>query len=147
MCTAETNFQEGVTITVAEMIESSKGQGEHLKHRPMTLARYSSSHLVLFLQLSCKGPFVITWDGKEVIHRGDVIHSLCQHSNLLFPLVLENVHVVLSNFALWPGSQCESSIDDLFVRNNPWTWGLHSSKKEQASQRPCWNPGPCSFRR
>ena len=44
---AETNFQEGVTITIAEMIESSKGQREHLKHRPMTLARYSSSHLVL----------------------------------------------------------------------------------------------------
>lgn len=131
MCTAETNFQEGVTITVAEMIESSKGQGEHLKHRPMTLARYSSSHLVLFLQLPCKGPFVITWDGKEVIHWGDVIHSLCQHSNLLFPLVFEDVHVVLGNFALRPGSQCESGVDDLFVRNNPWTYGLHSSKEEK----------------
>lgn len=46
MCMAETNFQEGATITIAEMIESSKGQREHLKHRPMTLARYSSCHLV-----------------------------------------------------------------------------------------------------
>ena len=97
------------------------------------------------LQLPWKGLFVITWDRKEVIHWGDVIHGLCQHSDLLLPLVFEDVHVVLSNFALRSGSQCESSIDDLFVRNNPERCWLHYLRKKQEGQGSHWNPGPCSF--
>ena len=84
------------------------------------------------LQLPCMGPCVVTWDGQEVIHRGDVIHSLCQHSDLLFPLVFEDIHVVLGNFALRPCSQCESGVDDLFVRNNPWhTDYTHQKRNKQ----------------
>lgn len=120
MCTPEKNFQ-GVTVTFAEMTESSKGQEEHLKHRPMTFASYSLSHPVRLLQLPSMGVLLITWDRKKVIHRGDVIHGLCQHSDLLLPLVFEDVHVVLSDFALWPGGQCESGVDDLFVRSSPAT--------------------------
>lgn len=54
MCTQKKNFQEGVPITFAEMSESSKGQEEHSKQRPMTFVRYS--YPVLLLQLPWKGP-------------------------------------------------------------------------------------------
>ncbi len=54
-----------------------------------------------------------TWHGQEVIHRGDVIHSLSQDAHLLLPLILENIHVVLGNLALGAGSQSESSVDNL----------------------------------
>lgn len=103
--------------------------------------------LILFSTCVERGLFVITWDRKEVIHWRDVIHGLCQHSDLLLPLVFEDIHVVLSNFALWSGCQCESSIDDLFVRNNPETCWLCYSRKIQEDQRSYWNPGPYSFSR
>lgn len=86
----------------------------HLQMIPYLILSSSFSRLLRSLLL-------ITWDRKKVIHRGDVIHGLRQHSDLLLPLVFEDVHVVLSHFALRPGSQCESGIDDLFVRNNPGT--------------------------
>lgn len=37
---------------------------------------------------------------------------------MLFPLVFEDIHVVLSNFTLWPSSQCEGSINDLLGREH-----------------------------
>lgn len=91
--------------------------------RPKTGLK-SKTHIIaeIFLILSAPSSSLVrdlqvtTWDGEEVIHWGDVIHSLSQHSDLLFPLVFEDIHVVLSNFALWPGSQGEGSIDDLWVR-------------------------------
>ena len=114
-------------VTFAEMIESSEGQEEHLKHRPMTFTNFPYLILLSSFSLLARGLFLITWNRKKVIHRGDVIHSLRQHSDLLLPLVFEDVHVVLSNFALWPGSQGESRIDDLFIRNSPRThWELSS---------------------
>lgn len=54
-----------------------------------------------------------TWHGQEVIHRGDVIHSLSQDAYLLLPLIFENIHIVLSHFALGSRSQSESCIDNL----------------------------------
>lgn len=55
----------------------------------------------------------LTWHGQEVINRGDVVHGLGQYAHLLLPLILENIHVVLSHFALGPSSQSQSRIDDL----------------------------------
>lgn len=55
-----------------------------------------------------------TWHRKEVVHGGDVIHGFGQDAHLLLPLILENIHVVLSHLALWTGSQSQRSVDDLY---------------------------------
>lgn len=50
------HFQEGVTGTVAEMMESPAGQEEYLKHIPMTFTNDPLSHPVLLLQPPSKEP-------------------------------------------------------------------------------------------
>lgn len=56
---------------------------------------------------------LITWYSQEVIDGSDVIHSVRQHTDLPLPLLLEEIHVLLSQFALGFSSQSQRSIDDL----------------------------------
>lgn len=56
---------------------------------------------------------LITWHSQEVIDGSDVIHGVRQHTDLPLPLLLEQIHVLLSQFALGFSSQSQCSIDDL----------------------------------
>lgn len=56
---------------------------------------------------------LITWYSQEVIDGSDVVHSVRQHTDLPLPLLLEEIHVLLSQFALGFSSQSQRSIDDL----------------------------------
>lgn len=56
---------------------------------------------------------LITWYSQEVINGSDVINSIRQHTDLLLPLLFEEIHVFLSQLALGFSSQSQCSINDL----------------------------------
>lgn len=56
MCRPKMYFQEGVTGTFAEIMESLECQEEYLKQRPMTFTNDPLSHPVLLLQSPSKDP-------------------------------------------------------------------------------------------
>lgn len=55
----------------------------------------------------------VTWHSQEVIDGGDVIDGVRQHTDLLLPLLFEELHVLLGQLALWFCSQGQGSVDDL----------------------------------
>lgn len=60
-----------------------------------------------------KGQDVLTGHAEEVVDGGDVVHGVGEHTNLLLPLLFEELHVILGHLAVGLGSQGQSCINYL----------------------------------
>lgn len=61
----------------------------------------------------CVSGHPLTWYGQEVVNGSYVIDGVGQHADLPLPLLLEELHVFLSQLALGFSSQSQGGINDL----------------------------------